>query len=159
MSSGLQSLPRAVGRSIMGYAATPDAMAWIPGGSGKYSKPLRFLSDSRGLVELLRLDPGAVLPLHRHTGEIHAFNLEDTRQLGTGEIIRPGEYVYEPAGNVDLWKVVGAERAVIFVVVMDEVEYLGPGGVVTGRCNATTQWKAYCRHCRETGTQPFELRD
>jgi 2,4'-dihydroxyacetophenone dioxygenase len=159
MNPRLQSIPRPLASSIMGYAATPDTMEWIPGDSGKYSKPLRFLSDNRGFVELFRLDQGAVVPPHRHTGEVHAFNLEGSRQLGTGEIIRPGEYVYEPAGNVDTWKVVGAERAVILVVVMGEVEYLGPGGVVTGRCNATTQWEAYCRHCRETGTQPLDLRD
>jgi 2,4'-dihydroxyacetophenone dioxygenase len=159
MSSSVQSLPRTVSRSIMGYAVTPDTMEWIPGGSGKYSKPLRFLSDNRGFVELFRLDSGAVVRPHRHTGEVHALNLEGSRQLGTGEIICAGEYVYEPAGNVDTWKVVGAERAVILVVVMGEVEYLGPGGVVTGRCNATTQWEAYCRHCRETGTQPLDLRD
>jgi len=121
------------------YPATPGTMEWIPSGSGKYSKPLRFLRDNRGFVELFRLDPGAVVPLHRHTGEVHAFNLEGTRKLETGEIIQAGGYVYEPAGNVDTWKVVGTERAVILVIVMGEVEYLGAGGVVTGRCNATTQ--------------------
>jgi quercetin dioxygenase-like cupin family protein len=143
----------------MGYPVAPDTIAWIPGGPGKCSKPLRFLPANRGFVELFRLDPGTIVPLHRHTGEVHAFNLEGSRQLGTGEIIGPGEYVYEPAGNVDSWKVVGNEPAVLLVVVMGRVEYLGPGGVVTARCDAATQWDAYCRHCREMGTEPLDLGD
>jgi 2,4'-dihydroxyacetophenone dioxygenase len=56
---------------------------------------------------LLRLEPGAEIATHRHTGEVHAFNLEGSRQLSSGEIIGPGDYVYEPLGNMDSWKVVG----------------------------------------------------
>tara|TARA_Y100001972_G_C7501238_1_gene253698 strand:+ start:317 stop:523 length:207 start_codon:yes stop_codon:yes gene_type:complete len=34
-------------------------------------------------VELMRLSPGARLGLHRHTGEIHALNLQGQRRLCT----------------------------------------------------------------------------
>ncbi len=50
----------------------------------------------------MRLQPGAIVGLHRHTGDVHAFNLSGYRKiLDTGEIVGPGDYVYEPAGNVD----------------------------------------------------------
>ncbi|WP_408325148.1 cupin domain-containing protein [Paraburkholderia nemoris] len=76
---------------------------WIPEGPGKWSRPLRFLKDGRGWVELMRLAPGTKLGLHRHTGEVHAFNLEGQRRLCTGEIVEPGDYVHESTGNVDWW--------------------------------------------------------
>jgi hypothetical protein len=44
-----------------------DAL-WIPEGEGKWSRPLGFLPDRSGWVELMRLDPGVRLGLHRHTG-------------------------------------------------------------------------------------------
>jgi 2,4'-dihydroxyacetophenone dioxygenase len=78
-------------------------MTWIPTGGGKAFRPLRFHAD--GWSELMRLEPGSLVPRHRHTGEVHAYNLAGTRQiLGTDEIVGPGDYVYEPAGNVDAWQ-------------------------------------------------------
>ncbi len=80
--------------------ATAD-LPWVPASEpGKWAKPLRFLGD-RGFVELLRMSPGTVMPLHRHTGEVHVHQLTGQRQLCTGEIFGPGDYVHEPAGHVD----------------------------------------------------------
>jgi 2,4'-dihydroxyacetophenone dioxygenase len=51
-------------------------------------------------VELMRLRPGVRLGLHRHTGEVHALNLAGERRLNDGRLVRAGDYVYEPPGNV-----------------------------------------------------------
>lgn len=73
-----------------------DGMPWIATGPGKSFRPLRFAAD--GWSELMRLEPGSAVALHRHTGEVHAFNIRGTREiLGTGELVGPGGYVYEPA--------------------------------------------------------------
>ena len=53
-------------------------MDWIPAGDGKSFRPLRFEPD--GWLELMRLEPGSVVSLHRHTCEVHAFNLSGTRE-------------------------------------------------------------------------------
>lgn len=159
MSHGLLTESRSSPGTFIGGLARSNAMEWIPGASGKSSKPLRFLRDNQGFIELLRLDPEVVMPLHRHTGEVHAFNLQGSRQLGTGEIIRSGDYVYEPEGNVDTWKVVGNEPLVVLVVVKGEVEYLSSDGSVIERVSGATQWEAYCRHCQETGAKPLDLWD
>jgi quercetin dioxygenase-like cupin family protein len=133
-----------------------DAIPWVPLSAGKSFKPLRFLGGDRGFVELLRLEPGTAIPLHRHTGEVHAFNLEGSRRLHTGEIVGPGDYVFEPAGNTDSWSVVGDVPLVVFVVVMGAVEYLGPDGSVTARYTAQSLLDAYREHCAANG---LELRD
>jgi len=136
-----------------------DAVPWVPLSAGKSFKPLRFLRDDRGFVELLRLEPGETIPLHRHTGEVHAFNLEGSRQLGTGEMIGPGDYVYEPAGNVDWWKVAGDVPLVVLVVVMGAVEYVDADGAVTRRYTAQTLMDAYREHCTANGIEPLDLVD
>src|SRR5215472_9000064 len=49
------------------------SMPWIRTGPGKSFRPLRFAAD--GWSELMRLEPGSAVAVHRHTGEVHAFNL------------------------------------------------------------------------------------
>lgn len=140
-------------------ALARGTVPWVPLSPGKSFKPLRFLRDERGFVELLRLDAGETIPLHRHTGEVHAFNLEGTRELHTGEIIGPGGYVYEPVGNVDSWKAVGDVPLVLYVVVMGAVEYLDAQGNVTRRYTSKTLHDLYCDHCIANGIAPRDLYD
>ena len=66
-----------------------DGMPWIATGPGKSFRPLRFAAD--GWSELMRLEPGSAVALHRHTGEVHAFNIRGTREiLGTRRARRTG---------------------------------------------------------------------
>lgn len=135
-------------------------LPWIPSPTqGKSSRPLRFFRDNRGFVELLRMEPGVVMPLHRHTGETHAYNLAGSRKLDTGEVIGPGGYVYEPPGNVDAWQVVGDETLIALVVVMGEVEDLGPDGIVRGRATTSTRLAEYRQYCREHALPMLDLMD
>ena len=113
-------------------------MPWIPTGSGKSFRPLRFTAD--GWSELMRLEPGSSVAVHRHTGEVHAFNLAGTREIfGTGELVGPGAYVYEPAGTVDGWGAIGGEPCVVHIKVVGTIEYLGQNGEVIESVNAGTQ--------------------
>jgi 2,4'-dihydroxyacetophenone dioxygenase len=140
--------------------ARTDDLPWVPSPvPGKSSRPLRFLRDNRGFVELLRMEPGVAMPPHRHTGETHAFNLSGSRRLDTGEIVGPGDYVYEPAGNVDSWEVIGDEPLVALVVVMGEVEDLAPDGSVRGIANAESRRREYADYCRVQGIAMRDLDD
>lgn len=130
----------------------PDDGPWLPSGTpGKSARILRFLPGDAGFVELLRMEPGVAMPLHRHSGEIHACNLQGSRRLCTGELIGPGGYVYEPMGNVDWWQVVGDEPMTALVVVMGTVEFLGADGSVRSIANAASQRQALQAHCRQQG--------
>jgi 2,4'-dihydroxyacetophenone dioxygenase len=132
-----------------------DGMPWIPTGPGKAFRPLHFAADSWS--ELMRLEPGSAVPLHRHTGEVHAFNLSGTREIfGTGERVGPGNYVYEPAGTIDGWEAVGDEPCVIHIKVAGVIEYLGDDGQVTETVSAASQRGIYLSWCREHGVRPSE---
>jgi 2,4'-dihydroxyacetophenone dioxygenase len=130
---------------------------WVPTRGGISFKPLRFLDGGRGFVELMRLEPGAAVPRHRHTGAVHAVNLQGQRRLAGGEIIGPGGYVYEPPGNVDSWSAVGDEPVIIHVVLDGAVEYLDDTGAVTHRIDARGLAELYQRHCREHGLPVLDL--
>jgi len=130
---------------------------WIPEGPGKWSRPLRFLKDGRGWVELMRLAPGTKLGLHRHTGDVHAYNLEGQRRLCTGETVEAGDYVHESAGNVDWWEAVGDEPLVVMVVVMGTVEYVDYHGETKVRITTADRIADYQRYCREAGIEPQDL--
>src|SRR3954470_15429194 len=143
--------PVAAATFLPARAIARRSVPWVPLSPGKSFKPLRFLRDDRGFVELLRLDSGEEIPLHRHTGEVHAMNLEGSRRLCTGEIVGPGDYVYEPAGNVDSWKVVGDVPLIVLVVVTGAVEYLDARGNVSKRYTAQTLRDLYDEYCRSRG--------
>jgi 2,4'-dihydroxyacetophenone dioxygenase len=130
-----------------------DDMPWIPTAAGKSFRPLRF--DPGGWSELMRLEPGSLVALHRHPGEVHAFNMSGTRQiLGTGEIIGPGDYVYEPPGTVDAWQAIGEEPCIVHIKVTGAVEYLDDAGQVIEVADSASQCAAYLAWCREHGADP-----
>jgi 2,4'-dihydroxyacetophenone dioxygenase len=136
----------------------PDSIPWIPLGPGESFKPLRFLAHEGGRVLLLRLEPGTLVPKHRHLGEVHAFNLAGSRQLiETGQVVGPGGYVYEPAGNVDSWKAVGDAPVVVHIVAYGAMEYLDESGKVLQQDTDSSLLDAYLRYCRDKGLVPAEL--
>jgi quercetin dioxygenase-like cupin family protein len=130
---------------------------WIPEGEGKCSLPLQFLPGDSGWVELMRLQPGVRLGLHRHSGEVHALNLAGERRLNDGRLLRAGDYVYEPPGNVDWWEATGSEELLVYVVVKGSVEYLGAHHTVLQRITTADRMADYHRHCASVGVQPREL--
>ena len=130
-----------------------DDMAWIPTGPGKSFRPLRFEAD--GWSELMRLEPGSLVALHRHTGDVHAYNLAGTRQiLGTNELVGPGDYVYEPTGNIDSWQAVCDAACIVHIKVVGAVEYLGADGRVTDRADSASQLATYLAWCNQHGVEP-----
>jgi hypothetical protein len=130
-------------------------MPWIPTGPGKSFRPLRFAAD--GWSELMRLEPGSAVAVHRHTGEVHAFNLAGTREIfGTGERVGPGDYVYESPGTVDGWGAVGDKPCVVHIKVVGTIEYLDGNGQVIESVNAETQRELYLSWCRAQDVHPAE---
>ncbi|MGZ4778156.1 MAG: cupin domain-containing protein [Thermoanaerobaculia bacterium] len=134
----------------------PQTIPWIPLGPGESFKPLRFGRDRR--VLLLRLDPGTIVPRHRHLGEVHAFNISGHRKLiDTNEIVGPGGYVFEPAGNVDSWMAVGDEPVIVHITSFGAMEYLGDNDEVLRRDTPSTLREIYLRYCDDQHLAPIDL--
>jgi quercetin dioxygenase-like cupin family protein len=120
------------------------ALPWQPIHPGFSLKLVRGShDDTASRAVLLRLEPGTVIAPHRHTGEVHAYNLAGTRELDTGERIGPGGYVFEPAGNHDSWRAVGDEPVIVFVTVTGAIEYLDDRGEVISRTTTSSATRSY----------------
>jgi 2,4'-dihydroxyacetophenone dioxygenase len=142
---------------LMQTISASNHLPWVPFGPGKSFKPLAFFREDRGWVLLLRLEPGAVIERHRHTGEVHAFHVQGQRKLGTGEVIGPGDYVYEASGNVDTWAAVGDEPLIVHIAVYGAIEYLDENDRVLARFSASTQYEVYRRYCEAEGVEVADL--
>lgn len=128
-------------------------LAFIPLSSGLSFKPLTYFEGDAGYQILLRLEPGTVIPPHRHSGEVHAYNLTGTRLLiDSQQVIGPGGYVHEPVGNVDTWKAIGSEPCTLHLEVHGRIEYLGDDGSISRTVDARTFREAYLAWCDRTGT-------
>jgi anti-sigma factor ChrR (cupin superfamily) len=130
-----------------------EGMPWIATSPGKSFRPLRF--DVDGWSELMRLEPGSLVARHRHTGDVHAFNLSGSRRiLESGEVVGPGDYVYEPAGLIDAWEAVGDRPCIVHIKILGAVEYLDDKDQVIDTADAESQRRSYLTWCEEHHTEP-----
>lgn len=139
--------------TLSAILVTTTKSDWVPLRDGIAMRPLRFEHDGYSL--LLRVEPGAVVTRHRHTGSVHAINLAGRRKiLDTGEVIGPGDFVFEPAGNEDCWACEGSEPCIVHIVVRGRVEYLDSLGRVVFHTDRDTALAAYLEHCAAIGRSP-----
>lgn len=130
-----------------------DDQVWIETAPGQSFRPLRFGAD--GFSELMRVDPGVVVDRHRHTGEVHVFNLQGSREmLESGEVAGQGDYVYEPAGTIDSWRATSDGPCVAHVTVVGDVEFLDDNDQVTDTVNSATERAAYLAWCQKHDREP-----
>ena len=88
---------------------------------GLHTHPL-FLDSENGLwVLLIKFDPGAVLPMHFHTGTVHFYTISGAWNYAEypDDEQTAGSYLYEPGGSIHTFvvKADATEPAVGFMVV------------------------------------------
>ena len=128
------------------FLSGTEHLPWADVSPGFSLKLLHGDADRDTRALLLRLEPGTVIQKHRHEGEVHALNLTGQRKLlESGEVIGPGGYVHEPAGNVDSWMAIGDEPVIVFVTVRGAMETLDEQGNVTVRSSTATIAESYRR--------------
>ncbi|MDF9392026.1 MULTISPECIES: cupin domain-containing protein [Methylococcus] len=134
-------------------------LPWISMGPGLSKKLLALFPERGEWVTLLRLEPGACVPLHRHQGEVHGYILSGFRRLEPeGRLLGPGAYQYEPAGHVDTWTAGDDAPLVSLFLVGGSVEYLAADGTLLRRETADSNAEEYRRACAEQGVAPLDLR-
>lgn len=141
--------------TVSAFGVDTNQIPWIPLSEGLSFKPLTFFPGDSGYQLLLRLEPGTVIPRHRHTGEIHAFNIAGTRRiLTTGEDIGPGTYIHEPVGNTDTWQAAGDEPCIIHIEANGRINYLDDEDNTIRYTDAATARAEYLAWCSEQNVEP-----
>ena len=135
------------------HAIATAELPWIALREGLAMRPLHF--EREGYALQLKLEPGTIIPRHRHTGVVHAINLSGHREIiGDGEIIGPGDFIFEPAGNVDSWRCHGDEPCIVQISLTGRVEYLSDDGAIESYSDSETALAAYLEHCAGNGISP-----
>lgn len=77
---------------------------------------------------LVRLEPGARFPAHRHGGDEWSLVLAgEAEEEGSGDRWQPGDLVHRGAGSVHAYRAVGPEPLVFAVVLYGGIEMEGDG--------------------------------
>lgn len=141
--------------ATISHSIDVTADEWIPLDPGQSFRPIAFLPDGHRQL-LLRVEPGTVVPLHRHHGAVHAFTLSGARRLldPAGAVdVAAGTYVYEPVGHVDSWEAIGDEPCVVHIAIQGAMDYLDDGGNVIASTDTAALQRRYLEWCDERGVQ------
>jgi anti-sigma factor ChrR (cupin superfamily) len=140
---------------VMAPPLRTNELPWMPLAPGMSARFLRFDGDERSLQ--LRIQPGTVIPRHRHGGSVNAYNLQGHRWLGDGSIAGPGDYVYEPAGNIDSWGCHGDEPCIVQISMSGSLEYLDEEDRVISSADTAKLRAAYLDWCAREGHEPMAI--
>lgn len=105
-------------------------------------------------VVRMRMQPGATLPTHKHTGEVYAFTLAGSwKYLEYPEINTAGSYLYEPAGSIHTLHVPATNTEVtdVWFAIKGANLNLDEAGNVTLILDAGLVLKVYLSRCRKLG--------
>lgn len=114
------------------HPVSVDTLPWAEVLPGIEIRVLRVF-DERRYVMMMRCQPGATLPRHRHLGDVHA--VTHAGRWGYDEydwVAGPGTYVHEASGTTHSFRVPedSPEPAVITFVVEGPQEMLDDDGTV-----------------------------
>ncbi|HEX4583762.1 MAG TPA: 2,4'-dihydroxyacetophenone dioxygenase family protein [Burkholderiaceae bacterium] len=102
----------------------------------------------------MRLVPGAMLPTHKHAGEVFAFTISGAwKYLEYPEINRAGSYLYEPAASVHTLQALPSNEGPtdVWFAIRGPNLNLDAGGNVTLVLDAGLVLKVYLSRCRKLG--------
>lgn len=105
-------------------------------------------------VVRMRMQPGATLPTHKHTGEVYAFTLSGSwKYLEYPEINTAGSYLFEPAGSTHTLHVPATNTEVtdVWFAIRGANLNLDETGNVTLILDAALVLKVYLSRCRKQG--------
>lgn len=78
-----------------------DERLWVPGGPGRWSRPLCYNVSQGYWVHITKVTQAGVVSRHRHPAPVHGFVLDGKwRYLERDWVATAGSYLYEPPGDV-----------------------------------------------------------
>lgn len=139
-------------------AIADDAVPWVPLTAGVAYKPLRFDFATGAWVNVLRIEPGAVLGRHRHSGgPVIGYCLEGRWWYRERDwVAEPGTLIYEPPG--DIHTLVAGDEGMTTLFVTDGVlQFFGDGDELDHEDTVFTRYQGYVDHCEAHGLPVVDL--
>jgi 2,4'-dihydroxyacetophenone dioxygenase len=136
----------------------PDTLPWVEQTPGVWFKLLRTSPSEERYTNLLKVAPGGLLARHRHPGPVEAWVIAGSwRYLEHDWVAGPGDYIYEPIGDVHTLVVDPAEEMITLFQVSGGVVYLDEHDEVVRIDTAQSKLDLYLAHCRANGLEPANI--
>jgi 2,4'-dihydroxyacetophenone dioxygenase len=138
-----------------------DKLPWVPFAPFSDQVHLKYykIDPVRGeIVASMRIEPGAQLPTHYHTGIVIIHTIRGAwRYIEHDWTSSAGDTVYETAGSSHTPETVGDEVAETFLILVGELEFLDENGTLVARENWKTAMARYHDYCDAQGIEPVDL--
>ena len=135
-----------------------SSLPWVEQGPGVFFKPLRLSPNAGTWANILHVERSGRVSRHRHLGAVQAWVLQGSwRYLEHEWVARPGDFVFEGAGDVHTLVVEPGEEMETLFVIDGPYEYLDEDGRVTGVESAASKLLAYRRHCEANGLEVADI--
>ena len=85
--------------ALVSHYVKIDSLGWTPTGLPGIDQKILFQDQARGTTALVRFQPGAEVPLHRHQDVEQSYVLEGSIEDADG-VCDAGDFVWRPSGSV-----------------------------------------------------------
>lgn len=135
-----------------------EDVPWVPLSEGVHYRPLRFDFATGMWVNVLRIDPGAQLGKHRHSGgPVLAYTIEGRWwYLERSWVAEPGTFVWEPPGDIHTLQT-GPEGMTTVFVTDGVLQFFGADGELDHEDTVFTRYQGYVEHCARNGLEVVDL--
>lgn len=135
-----------------------DTVPWVPLSEGVEYRPVRFDLATGSWANVLRIQPGAQLGRHRHSGgPVQAYTLEGRWwYLERDWVAEPGTFVWEPPGDIHTLQT-GEEGMTTFFVTEGVLQFFGADGRLDHEDTVFTRYQGYVAHCERHGIEVVDL--
>jgi quercetin dioxygenase-like cupin family protein len=152
-------------------ASSPTFVREVPAALHRSESELPFVAYQEGVtfqllqadveagqwVVRVRLQPGATIQRHKHTGEVFAFTIKGAwKYLEYPEVNTAGSYLFEPAGSVHTLHALKSNDGVTdaWFAIRGANLNLNDNGDVESVLDAGAALEIYVARCREEGHPP-----
>ena len=141
---------------IVRPALPADERAWVPLAENVWVHPLQFDISGGGWVNLLRARGAGVVSRHMHPTPVHGYVIKGSwRYLEHDWIAQPGDYIYEPPGEVHTLVLAdGCDEMITFFHTTGSLIYVDEALQPVGFDTVHTRIELTRNHYRAVGLDP-----
>jgi 2,4'-dihydroxyacetophenone dioxygenase len=138
---------------------TIDQTPWVKVTEGAETR-IPFVSFTQQLFVLhSRFSPGYTSGRHRHTGPVHVATVSGAwKYVEHDEVIRAGDYLFEPTGSVHTLEVLETNDCPteFWAIVHGALEYLDHDSRVLNILDARAAWDMYAQACAASNQEVLQ---
>ncbi|MFS0646797.1 2,4'-dihydroxyacetophenone dioxygenase family protein [Siminovitchia sp. 179-K 8D1 HS] len=134
-----------------------EDMPWMPfDDAGSWFKPVRFDFTTGMWINLFKVDKGAALSRHRHTGGfVIGYTVQGKwKYLEKDWSAKPGTLIFEPPGDVHTLYVDPAEDMITLFMLDGCLQFVDENNEIYREDDVFTLYRRYLYYCEEYGIEP-----